>query len=281
MYEDLRRPPLRTAALTAALTGAGSLWREVRVLADAPSTNAVAVAAAAAGATEGLVVVAESQSAGRGRLDRSWVSPPRAGLTFSVLLRPGPAVPMARWGWLPLLAGTALARAVGAHAEVPARLKWPNDLLLGSGERKAAGILAESVEGAVVVGVGLNVTTTVAELPADRPATSLAIEGSPALDREPLLRAVLRTLAADYTAWRAGGGDPAALLAAYRPLCATLGRRVRVEQSGGRATEGVAVDLDDEGRLVVEQPDGVRRSWAFGDVVHVQASSPVSWPPSG
>jgi BirA family biotin operon repressor/biotin-[acetyl-CoA-carboxylase] ligase len=270
VYDDLDRPPLRAGALGAALTGPGSPWREIRVLTEAASTNAEVVVAARDGAGEGLVVVAEAQTAGRGRLDRSWSSPPRAGLTFSVLLRPGPAVPVSRWGWLPLLAGVALARSVAAHTGVPARLKWPNDLLLGSSMRKGAGVLAEVVGDAVAVGIGLNVTTTAAELPTDRPATSLAVEGSPVLDRDPLLRAVLRALGADYRQWCAVGGEPQPLLAAYRPWCATLGQPVRLELPGGQAEEGVAVDLDGEGRLVVERSDGTVVSWSAGDVVHLR-----------
>lgn len=270
VYEDLDRPPLRAAALRAALVGPGSPWREVQVLEQAPSTNAVVVAAARDGAVQGLVVVAEAQTAGRGRLDRSWISPPRAGLTFSVLLRPGPAVPTSRWGWLPLLAGVALARSVVAHTGVAAALKWPNDLLLGTSGRKGAGILAEVSGDAVAIGVGLNVTTDAAELPVDRPATSLALEGSVPLDRDPLLRAILRALGADYLRWCSEGGDPGPLLAAYRPLCATLGQQVRLELPGGEMSTGRAVDLDGEGRLVVEQANGALVTWSAGDVVHLR-----------
>src|SRR5207302_4121878 len=115
--------------------------------------------AAADGAPEGIVRVAHFQNGGRGRLDRSWSSPPGAGLTFSVLLRP--AAPTPTWGWLPLLAGVAVAQAVGAAA----KLKWPNDVLLGDQARKVAGILVQSAAGVAVVGIGLNVTTSLAELP--------------------------------------------------------------------------------------------------------------------
>ena len=161
------------------------MWREVRVLDEIASTNAVV--AAESDAAEGLVVVAEHQTAGRGRLDRSWVSPPRAGLTFSVLLRPE-SVPEARWTWLPLLVGVALAEAVEGVTEVPTRLKWPNDVLVG--DRKLGGILVERHDSAAVVGVGLNVTTTDAELPSPE-ATSLLLAGAEVTDRETVLRAVL------------------------------------------------------------------------------------------
>src|SRR3954471_11364830 len=187
MYADLDRPPLRAAALTRALAGDG--WR-VEVLERAGSTNAVVAHRAAAGDPSGLVVVAERQLNGRGRLDRTWVSPARAGLTFSVLLRP--TLPAAEWGWLPLLAGVAVAQGLQEHAKVDALLKWPNDVLVGG--RKVAGLLAEAVApGALVVGIGLNVTTTRDELPSEG-ATSLRLEDAATTDRDTLLRAMLRQL---------------------------------------------------------------------------------------
>src|SRR5262245_32869680 len=114
------RPGLVASALADALVRDGGLWREIRVVAETGSTNEDVAVAARAGAPEGLVVVAEAQTAGRGRFERRWVSPPRAGLTFSALLRPGPAVPPQRWSWLPLLAGLALHRAVTRLAGVDA-----------------------------------------------------------------------------------------------------------------------------------------------------------------
>ncbi|MGZ4466556.1 MAG: biotin--[acetyl-CoA-carboxylase] ligase, partial [Nocardioides sp.] len=157
-WSDLRRPALDEAALRSALTRDSGLWRSLDVVAEVGSTNAELVARAAdPDVAEGVVLVAEHQVTGRGRLDRVWTSPPRAGLTVSFLLRPD--VPAARRGWLPLLTGVALAEAVGEVTGVRASLKWPNDLLAGDG-RKLAGILAESTGTAVVVGVGLNVSTT-------------------------------------------------------------------------------------------------------------------------
>ena len=163
-YTDLERPPLPARALQRALLLPGGLWQRLDVLAETGSTNADVAEAARSGAAEGLIVVAEQQVSGRGRRDRQWVSPPRAGLTLSVLLRPGladeargwPAAPQRSWGWLPLLAGVALLETVERLAEVDAALKWPNDLLLGTaqGEAKAAGILAEVVDDAVVLGIG-------------------------------------------------------------------------------------------------------------------------------
>src|SRR5207302_7075942 len=160
------RPPLSAARLRAALVTPGGFWTDVQVKTETGSTNADAAAAARAGAPEGLVVVAESQTAGRGRLDRQWLSPPRAGLTLSVVLKPP-----SRYQWLPLLAGVALVETVRRPGELDAVLKWPNDLLIDG--RKCAGILAESVGDAVVVGIGLNVTLREPELPRPDPTSFL------------------------------------------------------------------------------------------------------------
>lgn len=267
-WSDLDRPPLSERSLTAGLVRPGGLWREVRVLAETGSTNDDALAAARAGAPEGLVVVAEAQRGGRGRLGRTWVSPARAGLTFSMVLRPGPAVPVGRWSWLPLLVGVSLQRSVGRLGEVEASLKWPNDLLLGPSRRKAAGLLMQADGGAVVVGVGLNVTTTRAELP--RPdATSLAIEEAACLDRDPLLRAVLRQVADDYDQWRCTGGQPDRVRAAYVAVSDTLGRTVRVSLPTGDPLVGVAVGVDDTGGLLV-RADGAEHPVSAGDIRHLR-----------
>jgi BirA family biotin operon repressor/biotin-[acetyl-CoA-carboxylase] ligase len=267
-WSDLERPPLREASLRQALVTDLTLWSDVRVVAQSPSTNADVAAAARAGAPEGLVVVAEQQTAGRGRLDRAWTSPPRAGLTFSVLLRPTFA--LATWGWLPLLAGLAVAGPLGRLSGLDVRLKWPNDVLVGA--RKLGGILTEVVDdgAGVVVGIGLNVSSREDELPVPT-ATSLAVEGSEVVDRDPLLRAVLREIERRYGGLALAGGDALAcgLGDAYREACATLGRQVRVELPGSRVVEGEAVDIDGEGRLVVAGADG-RVPVGAGDVVHVR-----------
>jgi BirA family biotin operon repressor/biotin-[acetyl-CoA-carboxylase] ligase len=268
-WSDLDRPPLVTRDLVAALVRPGEFWSTLQVVEQTGSTNTDLLAAAAGGAPEGAVLVAESQSAGHGRLDRQWISPPRSGLTFSVLLHPG--VPPASWGWLPLLAGLAVQRAVHRMAELDVALKWPNDLLLGPERRKGAGILAQAAGQAVVIGVGLNVSTRQEELP--RPdATSLALEQAACTDRDPLLRAILRQLAGDYAQWRAAGGDPVAsgLHAAYTEVCDTLGREVAVSLPGEDRLEGIATGIDADGRLVLRAGDGGQRAVAAGDVVHLR-----------
>ncbi len=293
------RPPLDTAALNASLVCPGGLWREIRVTAETGSTNADLLHEARAGAAEGLVLVAETQTAGRGRLGRSWSSPPRAALACSVLLRPV-AVPPAARAWLPLLTGIAVAAALRAGAGVAAGLKWPNDVLVG--DRKIAGILAEAHGDAIVVGVGLNVTLTAAELPVPT-ATSLLLEDAACLDRERVLEDVLTELAARYTAWAAAPAAPAAppappasaapaaspasaappalaapaaagagtraLRAEYLRWCVTVGRKVRVELPAGPPLTGMAADVDETGRLAVRTGSGITMVGA-GDIVHVR-----------
>jgi len=259
------RPALDAAALTAAVV-TGGLWREVEVVEAIGSTNAELVARAAADEPEGLVLVAEHQQAGRGRLDRTWTSPPGAGLTLSLLLRPD--VPAARRGWLPLLAGVALAEAVAEVPGVRAALKWPNDLLAGDGA-KLAGILAEVGAGAVVVGVGLNVSTRADELPPG--ATSLALVSGSPVDRAPLLLRFLRGFERRYLRWLEQLGDPVAsgLAADYLAWSATVGSTVAVTLPDGSTLEGVAEAVDWDGRLVVRTAQGAVEL-ASGDVRHVR-----------
>lgn len=278
-YADLDRPPLSAAALRRSLVVPGGLWSELRVVRETGSTNADVAAAARGGAAEGLVIVAERQAAGRGRLGREWTSPPRAGLAVSVLLRPR-QVPTSWYGWLPLLAGVALVETVRPLGGVDAVLKWPNDLLIDG--RKCAGVLAESTGGGVVLGIGLNVTLREDELP--RPpatlgaggvglaATSLLLAGAECTDRTVLLRALLRTLADWYERWSATGGDPEAsgLRPGYLLHCATVGRPVTVALPGGTNLAGTATDVDRSGQLVVTGPDGRATTVAAGDIVHVR-----------
>jgi BirA family biotin operon repressor/biotin-[acetyl-CoA-carboxylase] ligase len=227
---------------------------ELRVVDTTESTNADVAAAARAGDAEGLVVVAEFQSGGRGRMSRTWVSPARSGLTFSVLLRPRELS-----GWLPLLAGVAVVRALREHGGVQATVKWPNDVLVD--DRKLAGILCEHVApDAVVVGIGLNVSTRAEELPGP-PATSLLLEGG-VTDRAVLLPSILRSLAGAYAGWLA---EPAALRAAYRSVSSTFDRPVRLSLPDGSTVEGIAEDLDDEGRIIVNGT-----AYGAGDVVHLR-----------
>ena len=273
MRRPLDEAPLDEAQVRAAVVRPGGLWRSVEVTPVTGSTNADLLARAAAGEPEGAVLAAEQQSAGRGRLGRTWVAPPRAALTFSVLLRPA-AVPRARLGWLPLLAGVAVAAAIRDVTGLDARLKWPNDVLIGPG--KVGGILAESAGDAVVVGIGVNVSTGSAELPPPGPgalaATSLRLEGAASLDRARLLAEILAGLERRYRAWCQVFGDTerSGLRAEYTGLCGTIGRHVRVELPGGRLLDGLAAALDADGRLLLSVPPDADLPVAAGDIVHLR-----------
>jgi BirA family biotin operon repressor/biotin-[acetyl-CoA-carboxylase] ligase len=265
-WSDLDRPALDGPALEAALTRDSSLWRSLEVVPEIGSTNAALVAATGEETPEGAVLVAEHQVAGRGRLDRVWTSPPRAGITVSFLLRPD--VPAARRGWLPLLTGVALAEAVGEVTGVRASLKWPNDLLAGDG-RKLAGILAEGSGTAVVVGVGLNVSTTTPELP-DTGTSLSRVLGAP-VDRGPVLLAFLRAVEKRYRRWTEALGDPVAsgLAQDYLAWSSTVGTDVVVSLPDGSTLEGTAQAVDWDGRLVVSTTNGTVEL-ASGDVRHVR-----------
>jgi BirA family biotin operon repressor/biotin-[acetyl-CoA-carboxylase] ligase len=266
------RAPLDAAALRSRAVRPGGLWREIEVVESTGSTNADLLARALRGEPEGAVLAAEEQRAGRGRMGRTWTSPPRAALTFSLLLKP--AVPPARRGWLPLLAGVAVAAAVSKATGVETGLKWPNDLL--AADAKLAGILAEAAGDAVVVGIGLNVSTEPAEFPSPRPgalpATSLRAAGATALNRADILLAILDGFERWYRAWQQAGGDPdrSGLRPEYTRLSATIGRAVRAELPGGQALSGPAVGVDSDGRLLVLLSSGSEVAVAAGDVVHLR-----------
>ncbi|HVF14905.1 MAG TPA: biotin--[acetyl-CoA-carboxylase] ligase, partial [Acidimicrobiales bacterium] len=200
---------------------------------------------------EGVAVVADAQSAGRGRRGRTWEAPGRSSLLVSVLLRP----PAPHLGLV--ATGLAAVDACRSVARVDASLKWPNDLVV-EGHGKLAGILAEAVpDGGVVVGLGLNVDWGDAPLPAG--ATSLAQEAGTEIDRVVLLVAYLVALEDRCRQ------DPVALMAAYRAACSTIGRVVRVELPGDGSLEGRATGIDDDGRLLVDD-----LAVAAGDVIHLR-----------
>ncbi|CAM5423442.1 biotin--[acetyl-CoA-carboxylase] ligase [Streptomyces tanashiensis] len=270
-WSDLDRPPLNAPALRRALVLPDGLWTSLDVVTATGSTNSD-LAARADELPEGAVLVAEEQTSGRGRLDRTWTAPARSGLFLSVLLKPD--VPVHRWGWLPLLTGVAAATGLAKAAGVDTSLKWPNDVLVSVAgeERKTGGILAERAGAdGIVVGLGINVTLREDELPVPA-AGSLLLAGAVSTDRDTLLRAVLRSLEQWYGDWVRADGDPDAsgLQAAYTAGCATLGRRVRAELPGERMLEGEAVALDGDGRLVVATEGGGTEAVGAGDIVHLR-----------
>lgn len=212
------------------------------------------------------VLVTDDQTAGRGRLDRVWTAPPGSALAISVLLRALPQDPTAR-GWIPLIAGTAMADAVAAQLQDrQVAVKWPNDVLVD--ERKICGILAEAAGDAVIVGAGVNTRMTAAQLPVPT-ATSFAVLGVD-VDPDQLIADYLRGLRRHLSSLAgAGGGVDHDVHAAVSARCATLGRRVLVSLPGGAALDGVACALELDGRLRVSV-DGVDHAISAGDVVHAR-----------
>jgi BirA family transcriptional regulator, biotin operon repressor / biotin---[acetyl-CoA-carboxylase] ligase len=234
---------------------------DVRHVAETESTNADAAAAARDGAPEGTVIVADHQTAGRGRLDRTWEAPAGSGLVMSALMRPDGLDP-ALWPWIPLTAGVATGEAVATLGLV-AQLKWPNDVEING--RKLAGILVERIETpdgpAAVVGIGLNVAMSEDQLPIPT-ATSLILQGIE-VEHDTVLTAVLEALGRCYETLLVDAG---AVRAAYLAACSTVGSRVQVALPDGSTLDGDATDVDEHGRLVV---DG--RPVTAGDVVHVRS----------
>ena len=262
------RAPLDAARLAALLDDVAGLV--VEVVAQTPSTNALAAERARAGAPDGLCVVAEHQSAGRGRLDRTWSTPRGTAVVFSLVLRP--RLPAQDWPWLPLVTGMSVARTLRARGH-DAGVKWPNDVLLG--QRKAVGVLVERVETpdgpAAVLGVGVNVGLRPDELPVPT-ATSLEIESGAPVGRTDLLALLLRDLRAqvDAAQVRLLEGGAAALAEDYAAQCVTVGRQVRVAMPDGTDLRGLATGVDAAGRLRVRPDTGPTVALSAGDVVHVR-----------
>ncbi|GAA1470138.1 biotin--[acetyl-CoA-carboxylase] ligase [Microbacterium thalassium] len=261
----------------------GEVSPRVEVVAQTGSTNADLVRHVSAdpGAWPHLsVLLTDDQRSGRGRLDRVWKAPAGTALAISVVVRTD-AVPAAARGWLPLLAGAAMTRAVAAQvaaASVSARLKWPNDVLLsggsaGEGARKLCGILAEVVPAdpdAVVIGAGVNTAMPADALPVDTAVSFQAVGLTADADR--LVADYLADLDAQLRALAAAGGDAeaAGIRAAVAGLCATIGEPVKVSLPGGGTLVGIARAIDADGRLVVEDASGAATPVGAGDVVHVR-----------
>jgi BirA family biotin operon repressor/biotin-[acetyl-CoA-carboxylase] ligase len=271
----LTRPHLDPEPLAAL----APMWR-VGVVDTSPSTHLALAAQARSGeAGPGTVLVAEHQTAGRGRLDRTWTTPSRAALTVSLVVEP--TMSDEDWPWLPLLLGTSVVAGIRAAGGPDCGLKWPNDVMAESGDAggdtadgpdlKLGGLLAERVEPGgggeplAVLSFGLNVTTTPEELPVPT-ATSLTGLGWSTPDRTALLVAILGALDDRLEGW---ASDADALRGEYAEVCVTVGRQVRVERPASAPLEGRAVEVARDGSLVVDTGDRHARVNA-GDVVHVR-----------
>ena len=254
--ENLRR-------LEAHLTTRGSQrWAQIEWMAQTGSTNADLMARAKAGQPGSIVLVADHQSAGRGRLRREWQSPPGANLLVSILVHPrGPVSAWPRVSSALALAAVDSCRSVGVEAAI----KWPNDLLVG--EHKVSGMLAEALPAAsaLVLGIGINVAWPTERHDQLR-ATSLAAESAQTVERVAVLGELLAGFESQLDRL---GRDPSAVVDEYEALCSTLGQEVRISLLDGAVLQGVAVGLGGDGSLVVETANGTQ-TVAVGDVEHLR-----------
>lgn len=251
MQDTSRIDPLRVHEL---LGARGCPWPAPTYLPTTGSTNADAGEAARGGAPDGTCIVAGEQTAGRGRHGRTWVSDPGAGLWCSTVLRD-----ISEPTDVPLIAALAVLDVARALADLPLRIKWPNDVLAIDGY-KIAGILAEVVGDAVVVGIGINIDYSAKALP-DEAATSWFLETGRHPDRSELLAGLLSAM------YKRRAQVRAALLVDYRASCCTLGADVRVVLPGGEEFVGVGEGVDESGHLVVRSGQSLRTVVA-GDVIH-------------
>ncbi len=251
------------------LAGTGQIGRQVyQYLQTTASTNTDARALAVAGAPHGSLVVAETQTAGRGRHDRPWLSPPGQGIYATLLLRPS-GLPAAQSPLLTLLAAVAAVEAITRTVPglVPS-IKWPNDILIGG--RKVAGILAEMDDGmaaapCILLGIGINVNTPLDRLP-ERPiypATSLALEAGHAVSRAALLAAWLQRV--EHWLERLESGQHEALLARWTECACMTGRRVSVTRQTG-VVQGIASGIDTDGALLLRTDDNHTLRILSGDL---------------
>ena len=265
-YRLIGTPDIPTADAVAPSLRTQCLGHPLLFFREIDSTNRQLLAEAETGAAEGLVVISDRQSAGRGRMGRLWFSPRGVNLYFSILLRP--PVGLSQISTLPLAVGCALMRAIARIAPgLPVRLKWPNDLFVG--ERKLGGVLCEMAAETdrvthVGVGIGLNVNLRRRDLPASlsRKATSLAMETRRSFSRPGTLAEILNQLEPVYTTWCAEGLEP--FLPEIAAADLLMGRHVRIEQTG-RTVEGAAGGVQADGTLLLRLPDGARTSVCSGD----------------
>jgi BirA family biotin operon repressor/biotin-[acetyl-CoA-carboxylase] ligase len=240
--------------------------REIHVFHETTSTNDVAARLGRGGAAEGAVIFAESQSKGRGRMGRSWVSPAGKGLWFTVLLRPD--IPPQGATQLTVAAATALSRAITMQTGVVTEIKWPNDILIRG--KKAAGILTEMRAELdhvqeVLLGIGMNVNLEAEDFPGElrRTATSLRIQTGRKINRADLAVAVMRELDRDYQLVTEGHFERVA--EQWQERCGTLGRQVVIRRAG-HVIRGRAESLDDDGALLVRGAHGHLERIIGGDV---------------
>jgi BirA family biotin operon repressor/biotin-[acetyl-CoA-carboxylase] ligase len=252
---EVLRTPLDEAEINSRVT---PYWRVSVVELTGSTQNDLLQLVESNNALDGQVIATEFQSDGRGRLDRTFEAPARSALLFSFYIKPRNQ--RSEWGFIPLIAGLSLVRAITTiDTAMNVSLKWPNDLIIN--EKKCAGIIAQTTNEGIVIGIGLNVSMTPNELPVST-ATSLAIEGSTITDRNLLLSHLLNTFAELFESWEEGSD----LLEEYASASSTIGKKVRIELPGGENLEATVARISHTGELVLD--DG--RYVSAGDVIHLR-----------
>ena len=255
MSNEVLRTPLDEAEINSKIT---PYWRVSVVELTGSTQNDLLQLVESKNALDGQVIVTEYQSNGRGRLDRTFEAPAQSALLFSFYIKPRKQ--RSEWGFIPLIAGLSLVRAITTiDTAMNVSLKWPNDLLIN--EKKCAGIIAQTSQEGIVVGIGLNVSMTSNELPVPN-ATSLAIEGSTITDRNLLLSQILNTFAELFEAWEEGSE----LLNEYANASSTIGKKVRIDLPGGENIEATVAHISHSGELVLDNG----RHVSAGDVIHLR-----------
>lgn len=255
MSNEVLRTPLDEAEINSRVT---PYWRVSVVELTGSTQNDLLQLVESNNALDGQVIATEFQSDGRGRLDRTFEAPAQSALLFSFYIKPRNQ--RSEWGFIPLIAGLSLVRAITTiDTAMNVSLKWPNDLIIN--EKKCAGIIAQTTNEGIVIGIGLNVSITPNELPVST-ATSLAIEGSTITDRDLLLSHLLNTFAELFEAWEEGSE----LLDEYASASSTIGKKVRIELPGGENLEATVARISHTGELVLD--DG--RHVSAGDVIHLR-----------
>jgi BirA family biotin operon repressor/biotin-[acetyl-CoA-carboxylase] ligase len=247
------------------------IGKELIYFESTDSTNLQASLLGKRGSENGTLVITDSQTQGKGRLGREWISPAYSNLYFSILLRPTIAPQTA--SWIPLAAGVALANGINAYTGLSSRIKWPNDLLING--KKAGGILIElHIEGDkishLILGIGINVNMTRFPAEIDPIATSLKKELGHPIHREPLLAQLLEELEKQLESFYQTGPDKTAK--DWKALSDTIGKEVSVTL-GDQTIKGKAVDLDPHGGLILKKNDGTTTALLTGDVTHLRTLS--------
>jgi len=254
MEVEMVREALDESAINATLRG--SYWR-VSIFQSVTSTQSEL--SGKTNLQHGDVFVTEFQSAGRGRLDRTFEAPQSSALLFSAYFEPKKN--KSEWSAIPLLAGLSVTNALKKiDPKIKTTLKWPNDLLIG--DRKVAGLLVEAKSGGVIIGIGLNISMTKSELPVPT-ATSLTLESFEELDRNLILPAILKDLAVTLDLWESGSSLP---FEQYRQVSSTIGKEVEVHLPSGETLKSQAMSINEMGELILA--NGARVN--VGDVIHLR-----------